>query len=324
MTSVDRAFRTNLSILLSNAAGVHDGNAGAVHDARIATRRLRALLPIALSAAPEKQRNAVAAALRRIGRTLGAAREADVSLEQLEGLELRIPSASRAITALRLTLIDRQAGARRKMVKQLERLPFEELEAAAPAVGSWFARRTGTRARLTAAAIELRARKLWDDLERASGVYFPNRMHSVRISVKKLRYLLEFTLDGADRKRTLKALKREQQRLGTLHDRQTLADLVEVERASGTMPEEYASLLAWIHADIRRLHQEYASVARDDLRQIAHVMATGRTADRANAWLALGAFAAPPVMFWLSRRRPAQPSSSRRTNLPVDCAATVS
>ena len=324
MTSVERAFRDNLSILLSNASGIREGNAGAVHDARIATRRLRALVPIALAAAADGQRDAVSATLRELRRALGAARDADVSLDQLEGLELRIPSASHAIASLRLTLLDRQASARRRLVKRLERLPLEELESAAAGLGAWFTRRSAARSHAVAEAIERRARKLGEDVERAGGVYFPKRTHAVRISVKKLRYLLEFTLDRPDRKRTLKSLKSVQQRLGALQDRQTLAQAVEAERANGAMSDEHQALLAWIHAEIRQLHGNYADKCRDDLREIVHDLLPAKPSQRKQRWLAVGAFAAPSVMFLLARRRASYPSSSLRTNLPVDCAATVS
>lgn len=331
MTTVERAFQTNLEILLSNASGVRDGNAGAVHDARIATRRLRALLPVALAALPEKQLDAVSAQLRRIGRTLGSVRDVDVSLEQLDGLELRLPSAARAIASARLMLLQRQAFGRRRMVKRLERVSFDDLASAGRQLGSRFpfTRTSASRARAAAAAIDSSARKLWERADRAGGVYFPRRTHAVRIAAKKLRYLLEFTLDGAERTRMLKALKRVQQQLGKLHDRQVLADVVETARANQennhAAAEEYAALLAWIHDDIRRLHDEYASEAREDLPHIVRDLVQHTRSDRTNRWLAVGAFAAPSVVFWLSRRQPpSQPSSSLRTKRPAACAATVS
>ena len=326
MTSLDRAFHTYVDILLSNAPGIREGNRGAVHDARVATRRLRALLPVVTAGLPEQQTEATSALLRRIGRALGAARDADVLVKQLKGLELRIPSASRAITALRLKLMDRQAAARRDLVKKFERLALDDLQSAVRELRSpfRFTKRSAARARAIGAGIGTRARKLWEDVERAGGVYFPNRTHAVRISAKKLRYLLEFALDGPDRKRTLETLKSVQHQLGGLHDRQTLADLVEAECASGAIPEEYASLLAWVRSDMRRLHEEYAAKSRDALRGIVHRLVQSRKSDRTSAWLAVGAFAAPSVMFWFSRLPPAHPSSSRRTSLPADCAATVS
>ena len=327
MTSVDSDFRNNLDILLSSASGIRDGNAGAVHDARVATRRLRALVPIALAALPEEERDGVSDTLRRIGRTLGATRDADVSLEQLDGLELRIPSAARAITALRLMLLERQAFARRRMLKRLERTSFDDLVSVGRELGSRIrlTRTSAARARAAAAAIDARARGLWDDVERAGGVYFPKRTHAVRIAAKKLRYLLEFALGGPDRKRTLRTLKQVQKQLGALHDRQALADVVGAARANANaLPEEYDALLAWIHADIRRLHDDYASGVREDLRGMLRELVRRRKIDRTNTWLAVGAFAAPSVVFWLSRRQPAQPSSSLRTNRPAACAATVS
>jgi CHAD domain-containing protein len=331
MTSVDRMFQRNFEILLSNASGIRDGNAGAVHDARIATRRLRALLPIALASLAEPQRDAAATTLRRIGRTLGAVRDVDVSLEQLDGLELRLPSASRAIASLRLMLLARQEAARRRMIKRLERVSFDELESARRQFGSrvLFTRTSASQARAAAETLDRRAQQLRDRVGRAGGVYFPNRTHAVRIAAKKLRYLLEFMLEGAERKRVLKTLKRAQQQLGDLHDRQTLADVVDAARASnetsGALAEEYATLLAWVHADIRRLYDEYANGAREDLQLIVRDLPAHAKRDRARRWLAVGAFAAPSVVYWLSRRQPApQPSSSLRTTRPADCAATVS
>ena len=329
MTRADSLFRTHLDVLLSNAPGIRDGNAVAVHDARIATRRLRALLPVALAGMAEQQQDAVSTTLRRIGRTLGATRDVDVSLEQLDGLELRIPAASRAITALRLMLLERQAFARRRMVKRLERARFDDLVTVARQLGSRFRFARSSAARACAAdAIESHARTLWDRVARAGAVYFPKRTHAVRIAAKKLRYVLEFALDGPDRKRMLRTLKQVQKRLGVVHDRQTLADLVEAARAEkadgDALAGEYGALLAWIHDDIRRLHDEYAGEPREGLRQVVRELVGRRKTDRANKWLAVGAFAAPSVAFWLSRRQPAQPSSSLRTERPADCAATVS
>jgi CHAD domain-containing protein len=53
MTPIDRSVRENLRILLSMLPAVRDGNADAIHDARVATRRLRAAAPLAWAFEPE-------------------------------------------------------------------------------------------------------------------------------------------------------------------------------------------------------------------------------------------------------------------------------
>ena len=355
MTNVERAVQTNLSILLSNAAGLRQGNPEAIHDARIATRRLRALVPIAMAALPDEQRDAAAGMLRRIGRTLGSARDLDVALQQLEGLDLRVPSASRAITSLRLTLMERQASARRQMVKRLEELPLDDLASvagmrASPLRLPW---RSGTRAHAMDTAIESRTHELREDIERAGGVYFPKRAHAVRISVKKLRYLLEFAMDGPARKRTLKALKRAQEKLGTLHDRQTLADVAEEERAGGALPDDvrgaarvdprrHPSAARGVRQHPRRVAaNRQRSPAQPDTRTVVPRVAGGRRVCSASDDALAGENqAVRPITRGVRRLRsrsrgrargtatawltPDYPSSSFLTRRPAACAATVS
>ena len=59
-------------------------------------------------------------------------------------------------------------------------------------------------------------------------MYLPERLHDVRIAVKKLRYAVELGADasGARREPDLRALKRGQEMLGRMHDLQMLIDRV--------------------------------------------------------------------------------------------------
>jgi CHAD domain-containing protein len=71
-----------------------------------------------------------------------------------------------------------------------------------------------------------RSRSAIDAIDHATGIYFPRRSHTARIAIKKLRYAMEIAQATrvADRDRAIRELKKGQDVLGDLHDRQTLID----------------------------------------------------------------------------------------------------
>jgi CHAD domain-containing protein len=114
-----------------------------------------------------------------------------------------------------------------------------------------------------------RAKKLKIALEDAGALYAPERIHAVRVSIKKLRYALEIADDAghAGLKPVLKALKREQDRLGHLHDREMLLKRVRDAEGSGRSGTRSAELGAYADAlerDCRQLHAEFVE-ARETL-----------------------------------------------------------
>ena len=80
-------FRTQIQVLRASLPGVLDGQAGAVHDSRIATRRIRELLPL-LTRHHQQPNPAddLHKRFRRLGRSLGRVRDADVRLALLSSL----------------------------------------------------------------------------------------------------------------------------------------------------------------------------------------------------------------------------------------------
>jgi CHAD domain-containing protein len=98
-------FRTQIQILRASLPGVLDGQAGAIHDSRIATRRIRELLPLLTRHHHQQQNPADGDDLykrfRRLGRSLGRVRDADVRLALLSSLETRMPHAAPQLVVLR-------------------------------------------------------------------------------------------------------------------------------------------------------------------------------------------------------------------------------
>ena len=69
-----------------------------------------------------------------------------------------------------------------------------------------------------------RARAATEAIDYATGVYFPDRAHAARIAIKKLRYAMEIAHEtgAGDRNGAIRELKKAQDLLGDLHDREEL------------------------------------------------------------------------------------------------------
>ena len=115
------------------------------------------------------------------------------------------------------------------------------------------------------ARVARRAAALTDAMREAGAVYVPERLHLVRIALKKLRYALELKADmagGQAETPRLRSLQLSQELLGRLHDQQLLIDRVRQIQASSASPD----LTAWRDLDVlvttleddgRRLHARY-------------------------------------------------------------------
>jgi CHAD domain-containing protein len=88
-------------MLCDTLPGVLDGKEGSIHDARIATRRIRELLPLLADAKRRKALDDVYSRFKRLGRSLGRVRDADVRVTLLATLETRMPHAAPALVVLR-------------------------------------------------------------------------------------------------------------------------------------------------------------------------------------------------------------------------------
>jgi CHAD domain-containing protein len=122
-----------------------------------------------------------------------------------------------------------------------------------------------------------RAEHLRGAMENAAGIYLPDRLHEVRIAVKKLRYAIEVArqIGGtrASRSRTpsrslrsvngqLAALKRAQDLLGRMHDLEVLIARTRAVQASPQPPNLRVSgdldqLVRRLETECRLLHGRY-------------------------------------------------------------------
>jgi CHAD domain-containing protein len=256
----------------------------------VATRRLRELVPV-LQLDPDVSHK-IGKRLRTATRQLGRARELDV-LDQLVG-ELR-ESGRYPDGALERVAADvraRQSGVHPgadapRVVEKLRRLG-RKLEAVAERLEREGEGRPGARGWRWAldARVARRGSNLASAIDAAGAVYLPERLHAVRIAVKKLRYGVELSADAshASADADLRDLKRWQELLGRLHDLQVLID--RVRRLQAALPpfevtarRELDALLAALERTCRHLHARYVR-ARADMVALADRFAARAVAAR--------------------------------------------
>jgi CHAD domain-containing protein len=112
------------------------------------------------------------------------------------------------------------------------------------------------------ARVTHRALALKTALAEAGALYLPERLHVVRIALKKLRYACEVGAEasGASIRAELKALKRGQDILGRLHDVQVLLDRIRRVQASlgdAVMSRRLDGVMIGLENECRRLHARF-------------------------------------------------------------------
>jgi CHAD domain-containing protein len=268
--------------------GVAERDVKAVHRARAASRRLRELLPVLQLDGDQAFK--LTRQLRKVTRRLGSVREADVMLLLIDELHdsgrFHEPALARVRTSerkardqVRAALPGKSAAADlRRLARKLERVA-DELH------GHEDARTRSAWRWALDARVSRRAAALREAIDVAGAVYLQERLHRVRIAVKKLRYGLELQAEAAGVKTTpdLRALKGMQNLLGRLHDLQVLIDRVRQVQASLTPDlsarRDLDTLIIALDQSCRRLHARYVG-DRQRVLEICERVAKGAARSR--------------------------------------------
>ncbi len=251
-------LRQRLITLLTAMPAAQSGDETSVHQARVASRRLRGALPMLGASADAHALDRVDRRVRRITRALGPVRELDVALSLLAELEGRGSASATAIGRVRDAVTAERSKRRRDMLDEitpsrLDKLRRRLVDVAAPET------HRGAPADTVAEAIAQsgqRARRLRAAIERAGGIYLAERLHRVRIEAKKLRYALEIQreLKHARSRVHLTRLKTQQDLLGRMHDLEILIDRTRAVQAA--MAPRNRRGMAELDALIRVLEDE--------------------------------------------------------------------
>lgn len=265
LTLREKILRDRLRRLRRTFPGVRRGDSESIHAARTSTRRLRALLPL-LALDPRSTRK-LTGRLRRAGRRLGRLRDIDTQLllvGELQRLDdedgTLLPHLHRSLSAKRAGVYERLTE--RKFVRRLERLAGQLLADSAKTVAP--AERERALLRAANAHVVRRVRALRGGLDEAGTIYDADRLHQVRILVKKLRYSAEVTADaeGYPGASDLRRLRRVQDVLGRLHDVKVLLDRIQATERRATSPDivkpkEYSRVVNLLETRCRRLHGRF-------------------------------------------------------------------
>jgi CHAD domain-containing protein len=260
-----RRLRRETAAFERRLAGARAGDVEAVHQARVASRRLREMLALAATVAGADVRP-VRRVARHVARALGPIRELDVARlvwHEDAGPAERWP----AIVTRRLDTV--AAADRRRygpgMRRTVDRVRPAKLDSGVAAIVAALA---GPRAEShlragLAGRVRRRARDLARAIETAGTVYAIEPLHDVRIAVKKLRYAVELVRDLTDLPVTasVRRLKQQQDLLGRLHDLQVVQDRLQAAAASAgvsrTMRRALEGSQASVELECRSLHARF-------------------------------------------------------------------
>jgi CHAD domain-containing protein len=246
----------------------------AVHDMRVATRRLRTILKV-LADAPvfdARQLRARAKQVRPVARALGDLRDLEVLRDHTRAYVADEPDLAAGLEVLQAHLRARHAVARKRLLRALDRRRYR---AALDWLGPFAKGRCGSGAladperpadvrQFAGSAIWRRYEAVLDFAEVVRGTR-PEALHQLRIAVKGLRYTLElFTQELGDGvKPLLDTLVRAQDHLGSLHD--SVIGLAEVATLYANYPDNrgLAVYAVRLSAERDRLRWSFAPLWED-------------------------------------------------------------
>jgi CHAD domain-containing protein len=266
-TPSELLIRQRLAAVTRGLPAARNGDVNSLHQTRVATRRLREALPLV---AEGHRGRKLEKTVRRLTRALGPVRELDVALLTLDELEALEDVPKPAIAKLRQVVTEERRLLHEEMCRRLGKIDLDKLQTRAVAAArkpkrSRSAGRVdpvrlaAAEGRVTRRAVGLRAA-----IENASSIYLPDRLHQVRIAVKKLRYAMEITreLRRSHATARIRTLKQAQDLLGRMHDLEVLIARTRAVQGAASAPNLRVSghldrLVRRLENDCRQLHGQY-------------------------------------------------------------------
>jgi len=223
-----RLLRQRLLSLLDALPAATSGDVRSVHRARVASRRLREVLPVLAEAAGSDDLDRAGKQVRRITRALGPIRELDVAIGHLAEMAPRAGISERAVARVREHLSAERQIHRQAMLHVITPAAAARLhhQLHDPASHRHQLAHHDGEQRTARRRSGQRALRLRIELRRTSALYDPERLHAVRVATKKLRYALEVEreLTKSRAMARINRLKGLQDALGEIHDYEILLD----------------------------------------------------------------------------------------------------
>lgn len=268
-----------LARTLPSAAG---GDVNAIHHARVATRRVRAALPIVTRGS---RRRKLKKSFARLTRGLGGVREVDVAVLTLDELTSDASVPREGLEQLRAVLQEERQHLYADMTAVVERVDLDRLQrktmaAVERALEDDREQLNLKRLKSVIKRAGKRALDLQAAIENAGNIYLADRLHQVRIAVKKLRYVLEIAreLSRSRASARIRMLKNVQDLLGHMHDLEVLITRIRALQGSNRAPTLKVSadldrLVRRLEMECRQLHVRYMGFKKKLLELCDHVTA---------------------------------------------------
>jgi CHAD domain-containing protein len=272
-TPLAQSLARRVEALARHLQAALDGDGHAIHQARVATRRLREILPIVIDTQSGRGQR-LRRRLKRLTAALGPVRELDVAITLVQSRAEG--EAAAAVVALQAHLTERRRtafehlreacdpGRARRLLSRLADLVRDRETSSRRGHGDLPSRE---RRRLARGVID-RARELGIAVGESGAILIVERVHAVRIAAKRLRYALELAgeLRLARTASLVSSLRAVQDVLGNLHDLDVLRGEAGRVRTAlppdSTLAGDLEQLSDRIDADIRLLHARYLRGAR--------------------------------------------------------------
>jgi len=245
-----------------------DGDGIGVHHARVASRRLREVVPVLAKDVKGNKPRKAQRKIRRLTRALGAVRELDVTLTVLDELAARDTLPRDALEDVRAHVVAEREARRATMLKRMEKVNVEKLDRRLASVAESLDDAESEEWRKALAGrLAKRGKALLAAMRDAGQLYNPERLHQVRIETKKLRYGLEIAADSGIRSAAplVRQLRKVQDTLGRLHDLQVLQEhvaAVQTKPPTRQVPQGgLAAVASLLEEECRHLHGRYLALA---------------------------------------------------------------
>jgi len=262
-------IRQRLAVLARTLPSASSGDVNAIHQARVATRRVRAALPIVTSGA---RRRKLKKSFTRLTRALGGVRELDVAILTLDELASDPSVPREGLEQLRVILQEERQRLYADMKGAVEHVDLDRLQRKTLAAAARVIERDSEqseqsdlkRLKSVIKRAGRRALALRAAIDNAGNIYLADRLHQVRIAVKKLRYVLEIAreLSRSRASARIRMLKNSQDLLGRMHDLEVLIMRIRALQGSDRAPTLKVSadldrLVRRLETECRQLHVRY-------------------------------------------------------------------
>ncbi len=204
--------------------GAVAGHEEAVHQVRVAGRRLRVALPLLARKGARRPMTRALRVLKKLTRAVGQERDMDVLLGLFEDRLANVKSASAEQRALLSRLRAARARARTQVAEDILDLDIDGLRRSLRRLLRNGAAGAPTVLARVHALREAEATELMRGFSHVGDRYLPDALHALRRRIRRLRYAAEVEdVVGGEESRVPVLWKRLQDGIGVIHDHHVLA-----------------------------------------------------------------------------------------------------